>query len=265
MALPMPFDNPSTYPGHVGIDFAQPKGTIVRASGKGRVTQISFSNTGGWRVWIKYNDGTIKYVHMDSRADILVNVGDQVEYGQPIAKVGKYGQASGNIPASTGYHLHIENGDESGADAVWKIVNRNEVVGEEEMPSIEDILDYNVPRQGGQTGTTNLRQIIAWFDAAVAGIAAKVDSRPDADKVREIVYRTPVSRQGGPLKGSTNLEATIAWLDANFQSVRDSVKQSVLDAIKTLPTGPGVTVDADAVAVKVAQAVADVLAERLKD
>ena len=35
MALPMPFDNPSTYPGHVGIDFAQPKGRQLELVAKG--------------------------------------------------------------------------------------------------------------------------------------------------------------------------------------------------------------------------------------
>lgn len=41
---------------------------------------------------------------------------------------------------------------------------------EDDMPSVEEILDYNIPRQGGQKGTTNLRQIIAWFDNAIISL-----------------------------------------------------------------------------------------------
>ncbi len=229
MSLPMPFDNPSTYPGHVGIDFAQPKGTIVRASGKGRVTQISFSNTGGWRVWIKYDNGTIKYVHMDSRADILVNVGDEVEYGQPIAKVGKYGQASGNIPASTGYHLHIENGDESGADAVWKIVNRNEVVGEE-MLNDDDLIKISNAVWGHRGGGT-----------------------------------APLIINGS--NGGTEYPATT--LGFMQRRIRDEVVAPAINSLRN-ELKSNVQIDYDQLASAlarqgIAQAVADVLAERLKD
>lgn len=78
----------------------------------------------------------------------------------------------------------------------------------------------------------------------------------------EAVFKRPVTRQGGSLKGQTNLEATLAYADANFQAGRDSAKQSVLDAIKTLPTGPGGSVNADAVAEKVAEVFADKLAKQ---
>lgn len=229
MSLPMPFDNPSTYPGHVGIDFPQPKGTIVRASGKGRVTKISFSNTGGWRVWIKYDSGTIKYVHMDSRADILVNVGDEVEYGQPIARVGKYGQASGNIPASTGYHLHIENGDESGADAVWKIVNRNEVVGEE-MLNDDDLIKIGNAVWGHRGGGT-----------------------------------APLIINGA--NGGTEYPATT--LGFMQRRIRDEVVAPAINSLRN-ELRNNVEIDYDKLAAalarqNIAQAVADVLAERLKD
>ena len=79
----------------------------------------------------------------------------------------------------------------------------------------------------------------------------------------EAVYKRPVTRQGGSLKGQTNLEATLAYADANFQAGRDSVKQSVLDAIKTLPTGPDGSVNADAVAEKVVKPAIDQLRKDL--
>ena len=36
--LPIPFGNPSTYPGHSGVDFPQSSGTRIPASGNGTVT-----------------------------------------------------------------------------------------------------------------------------------------------------------------------------------------------------------------------------------
>ena len=121
--LPMPFEKWTTYEGHSGVDFPQRKGTPIRASANGVVTEISYSDTGGWRVWVNYGkQGTLKYVHMDTRSDILVNVGDNVEYMQTIARVGMLGR-------STGYHLHLENADQSGFDAVWWIVDRNNWLG----------------------------------------------------------------------------------------------------------------------------------------
>lgn len=128
--LPMPFSNPKTYPGHLGVDFPQRKGTPIPASGDGIVTAISFSKTGGWRIWVKYNNGTtLKYVHMDKRSDIPHNVDEQIRYGEAVAYVGMYGKAVGPIPASTGYHLHLENGDKAGEAAVWEVVDRNNWVG----------------------------------------------------------------------------------------------------------------------------------------
>lgn len=32
MPLKIPFSNPATYAGHSGVDFPQPRGTVVRAS-----------------------------------------------------------------------------------------------------------------------------------------------------------------------------------------------------------------------------------------
>lgn len=122
--LPMPFETWTTYEGHSGVDFPQRKYTLIPASGDGRVSEISYSDTGGWRVWITYDSGeTLKYCHMDTRGDILVDYDERVSYGQAIARVGMLGRDS------TGYHLHLENGDKSGFEAVWWVVDSNEWVG----------------------------------------------------------------------------------------------------------------------------------------
>lgn len=122
--LPMPFEKWTTYEGHSGVDFPQPNNTPIPASGPGKVTAISYSETGGWRVWIQYDSGElIKYVHMDRKSDILVAIGERVNYGQTIALVGMLGKGS------TGYHLHVENGNASGFENVWKVLDKNDWIG----------------------------------------------------------------------------------------------------------------------------------------
>lgn len=49
---------------------------------------------------------------------------------------------------------------------------------EEDMPTVEEILDYNIVRQGpGATGTTNLRQLIAWYDSNLGGLNERILER----------------------------------------------------------------------------------------
>lgn len=122
--LPMPFEKWTTYEGHYGVDFPYKRGTPIPASGDGVVTDISYSDTGGWRVWVNYGkQGTLKYVHIDTRDNIIVSVGQPVKYGQTIAYVGSLGRNS------TGPHLHLENGDRAGFEYVWDIIDMNEWVG----------------------------------------------------------------------------------------------------------------------------------------
>jgi len=85
---------------HQGIDLAAPKGTPVRASASGKVAYSGNGMKGyGKVVVIKHtNDLSTVYAHNSS---LLVRMGDSVDQGQTIAKVGATGRA-------TGPHLHFE-------------------------------------------------------------------------------------------------------------------------------------------------------------
>jgi len=85
---------------HQGIDLAAPRGTPVLASASGRVAYSGNGMKGyGKVVVLKHqNDLSTVYAHNSS---LLVKMGDSVEQGQIIAKVGATGRA-------TGPHLHFE-------------------------------------------------------------------------------------------------------------------------------------------------------------
>lgn len=86
--------------GHRAIDYAAAQGTPIKAVGDGRVTYAGWNSQGyGNMVSIRHN-GTYStnYAH---QSKILVKVGQMVEQGQVIGKVGSTG-------LSTGPHLHFE-------------------------------------------------------------------------------------------------------------------------------------------------------------
>lgn len=91
---------------HSGIDLVKSgggaNGTPVIASRSGRVEVVQRSNSGyGYMVLINHGDGyKTRYAHM-IRGSITVSVGDYVDAGQTIGKVGSTGN-------STGPHLHFE-------------------------------------------------------------------------------------------------------------------------------------------------------------
>ncbi len=91
---------------HNGIDLVRAgggaSGTPVIASKSGRVEVVQRSNSGyGNMVLINHGDGyKTRYAHM-IKGSITVSVGDYVEAGQTIGKVGSTGN-------STGPHLHFE-------------------------------------------------------------------------------------------------------------------------------------------------------------
>ncbi|HNE24900.1 MAG TPA: M23 family metallopeptidase, partial [Leptospiraceae bacterium] len=97
---PDPFGNP-TGETHTGMDFAAaPKSPIV-ATSPGVVMQVSKSDRPGYGLFVRIHHGlgyTTLYAHCDS---LLVNVGDRVQRGQPIALLGRTGRA-------TGHHVHYE-------------------------------------------------------------------------------------------------------------------------------------------------------------
>ena len=120
MGLPMPFGNPATYPGHSGVDFPQPDGTPIRASGNGVVGLLSWNYRGGFLTWIDYDGGPgVAYAHQWQH---YVPEGMRVSEGTIIGYVGSSGR-------STGPHLHIEIANQPGDAAVWRYFDRGRVVG----------------------------------------------------------------------------------------------------------------------------------------
>ena len=89
---------------HKGIDLAAPYGAAILASAAGTVTTSTYSSSAGNYIVIAHGNGmSTVYMHCSS---LLVSVGQTVQQGQTIAKVGSTGYSTGN-------HLHfgvIKNG-----------------------------------------------------------------------------------------------------------------------------------------------------------
>jgi murein DD-endopeptidase MepM/ murein hydrolase activator NlpD len=84
---------------HEGIDLAAPYGAPVVAPAAGRVMRISHQTGYGLVLEIQHGNGIeTKYAHLSK---VVVQEGQQVVRGQPIAAVGNSG-------LSTGPHLHYE-------------------------------------------------------------------------------------------------------------------------------------------------------------
>jgi len=82
-------------PEHAGVDIAAPLGTPIRASRPGTVTESRFdARTGwGWTVVIDYGGGALaRYSHNQMN---LVRIGDLVQPGQAIARLGSTGNSTG--------------------------------------------------------------------------------------------------------------------------------------------------------------------------
>lgn len=92
---------------HKGVDIGAASGSDILAAASGTVTISTYSVSAGNYIMIDHGGGvSTVYMHCSSR---LVSVGDEVEQGQVIAKVGSTGY-------STGPHLHF--GIRSGGDYV---------------------------------------------------------------------------------------------------------------------------------------------------
>lgn len=84
---------------HTGVDWACPTGTTVYASCAGTVIQACYNGGYGNNVVISHPDGRMtRYAH---NSKLLVQVGQHVEQGEPIA-------LSGSTGRSTGPHVHFE-------------------------------------------------------------------------------------------------------------------------------------------------------------
>lgn len=84
---------------HYGLDIAADAGVIIRAAQRGRVVYAGAAGTYGLLVIVQHDYGVCtRYGHCSR---LLVEAGDEVRAGQPIARVGSTGR-------STGPHLHFE-------------------------------------------------------------------------------------------------------------------------------------------------------------
>jgi LysM repeat protein len=88
-------------PGHGGIDVAVAYDAPVFAAGAGRVSRVDWDDGGYWGFWVvlDHGDGLRSYyAHLKGA---LVSVGQWVERGQEIGRMGSTGN-------STGPHVHFE-------------------------------------------------------------------------------------------------------------------------------------------------------------
>jgi len=84
---------------HKGIDIDAPNRAPIYAADGGEVTDSRYSESFGHVIKILHDNGHVTlYAHCSTR---LVKIGERVEQGQVIARVGMTGIA-------TGYHLHFE-------------------------------------------------------------------------------------------------------------------------------------------------------------
>lgn len=89
----------SSYEFHSGLDISAPWGAPVYAAGSGRVISASAQNGYGLLIEIDHGNGvTTRYAHLSL---IEVSVGQEVERGAFIGRIGSTGR-------STGPHLHYE-------------------------------------------------------------------------------------------------------------------------------------------------------------
>ena len=86
--------------GHFGVDFVAPIGSVIHAVDDGTVMLASYTSDGGYVVNIQHPGNRISiYKHNQS---LLVEAGDRVQVGDPIAVLG------GTGTHSTGPHSHFE-------------------------------------------------------------------------------------------------------------------------------------------------------------
>lgn len=99
-------------PYHEGTDLATACGTPIHAATAGAVVQAGWNGTYGNWILLEHGDGIqTGYAHIEN-GGIEVAIGDTVDAGQEIARVGSTG-------AATGCHLHFETRiDGKAVDAV---------------------------------------------------------------------------------------------------------------------------------------------------
>lgn len=157
---------------HYGTDFIG--FSQVRAVAAGTVSHVGYMSgwVGGFMVWINHDGFSTRSLH-------LVNNSAPVVVGQSVAEGAVIG-TMGNTDSPGGTHLHLEvvvGGTQVNPEPY--ITDRlNNPPTEEDMPSVEEIMNYNINRQGpGQSGTTNLATTIAWLDSNLVNLNTQLTQR----------------------------------------------------------------------------------------
>jgi len=111
------------YRAHLGIDYAAPKGTYVKASGAGKVTYRGYKGGYGKTIIIQHSNGyKTLYAHLNGYRKGIKR-GKRVKKGQLIGYVGSTGM-------STGPHLHF------GVYKNRKPINPNRAVREKKVTKL---------------------------------------------------------------------------------------------------------------------------------
>lgn len=104
---------------HSGIDIPAPEGTEIIAIMDGKVVSTGWGGAGGYTITIESTDKTYRFSYCHSDLNFIVTVGQKVEKGEVIGKVGPkyvagpennpYHDAAGNTTngATTGCHCHF--------------------------------------------------------------------------------------------------------------------------------------------------------------
>lgn len=115
---------------HRGVDIAAPAGTAINAAADGVVTFAGERGTYGNLVVVSHQNGFVTYYAHCSK--LLVNVGDTVTQGQPVAAVGSTGR-------STGPHCHFEvRYQNSPIDPLLYLPGENNAPARTEIPLEEE-------------------------------------------------------------------------------------------------------------------------------
>ena len=94
---------------HNGVDFAVPMREPILSASSGRVIRATWQESYGYYIIIQHDGFCTLYAHLD---EMLVDVGDKVDYRQKIGLCGSTGR-------STGPHLHFEIREGDYFDDFW--------------------------------------------------------------------------------------------------------------------------------------------------
>lgn len=91
---------------HEGVDIMAKEGTPVIAAVSGRVVRSGWNTLGGWRVTVRDARG-VEYYYAHMRDQPKLKVGDRVEVGNQVGRVGRTGEGPRGTKGGFPPHLHF--------------------------------------------------------------------------------------------------------------------------------------------------------------